>query len=245
MPKHPFQTGELRHRDEKLAVFPRKPEEIKRHIKEYFALISHLDHEIGKVLDELEKQDLMDNTIIVLAGDNGLALGQHGLMGKQSCYEHSNHVPLIFSGPGIPKNVRTDSFAYLLDIYPTLCDLLHIDIPESVDGKSLKPTIETPNTNIREDIYIAFGCSQRAVKTKQYKLIEYVYRGKHIKTQLFDLVQDPWETKNLSEDPEMKSRIVALRKKMIEYRDEWGELNTFWGKTWWIGFLKSNPQYHN
>ena len=245
LPKHPFRTGELKHRDEKLAAFPRAPQEIKRHIKEYYAMITHLDYEIGKVLTELENQGLMNNTIIVLAGDNGLALGQHGLMGKQSCYEHSNHVPLIFTGPGIPRNVRTDSFAYLLDIYPTLCDYLDIPIPKSVDGKSLKMAMETPNTNIQEDLYIAFGSSQRAVKTKQYKLIEYVFRGKHIKTQLFDLVQDPWETTNLSEDPDMFEVIESLRGRLIHYRDDWDELTTHWGKIWWNGFLKSNPKYRD
>ena len=95
---HPFDTGALRIRDENLAEFPRAPEEVRQHIAEYYAMITHLDYQLGRVLDTLEVKGLRENTIIVFAADNGLAVGQHGLMGKQNCYEHSVRVPLIFSG---------------------------------------------------------------------------------------------------------------------------------------------------
>jgi arylsulfatase A-like enzyme len=243
VPKHPFENGEMRGRDEKLATFPRRPEEVKHHIKEYYAMISHLDYEIGKVLDELEHQKLLENTIIILAGDNGLAVGQHGLMGKQSCYEHSNHVPLIFAGPGIPRDARTDAFVYLFDIYPTLCEFIGVPKPPSVDGTSFVPAFNNSDPTIRDSLYFAFTKYQRAIKTKRYKLIEYVIRGEHTMTQLFDLTKDPWECRNIAADPEKKEIIKQLRQLMIHYRDEWDELKTPWGITWWSGFLKNNPQY--
>ncbi len=121
---HPFDNGELHVRDELLAGFPRTPEEIRRHLAEYYAMISHLDTQLERLLAALQAKGILEDTIIVLVGDNGLALGQHGLMGKQSCYDHSVRVPLVFAGPGVPRGVRTDAFAYLLDLFPTLCELV-------------------------------------------------------------------------------------------------------------------------
>ncbi|MGL1891397.1 MAG: sulfatase-like hydrolase/transferase [Spirochaetaceae bacterium] len=241
--KYPFNNGGLGNRDEKLASYPRKPDEVKEHIAEYYGMISHLDYEIGRVLDELQNQNLLESTIIVLAGDNGLALGQHGLMGKQSCHEHSVRVPLIFSGPGIPENVQLDSMVYLYDIYPTLCDYSGLSTPETVDGKSLMPLIYGKKESVRDDLYLVYSRYQRGVKTKQYKLIEYVLRGKHLKTQLFDLQNDPLEIKNLASNPEYRDVIKTLRDKMVKNRDEWDETKTHWGKFWWEAFSRSNRSY--
>ena len=131
-PEHPFDNGELRIRDEMLADFPRTPAEIRRrHNAEYYAMISHLDAQIGRVLDVLDAKGLADETIVVLAGDNGLAIGRHGLMGKQNMYDHSVHVPLLMRGPGVPQGEIRDAQCYLLDIYPTLCDLTPAGIPMS------------------------------------------------------------------------------------------------------------------
>ena len=128
LPLHPFDNGALDIRDELLAGHPREEVEVRRHIAEYYAMITHLDAETGRLLDVLERRGLIDDTIIVMAGDNGLAVGQHGLMGKQNLYEHSVRVPLIFAGPGVPRGETRDSYAYLLDIFPTLCDLA--DVPD-------------------------------------------------------------------------------------------------------------------
>jgi arylsulfatase A-like enzyme len=240
---HPFDNGHLKIRDEKLAKFPRDPKEIKNHIKEYYAMISHLDYEIGRVIKQVEELDLLDNTIFILAGDNGLAVGQHGLMGKQSCYEHSNRVPLIFAGPGIQQNMKTDAYAYLFDIFPTICEMLDVSIPKSVDGTSLVPAMNDKSQKIRDTVFYAYEQFQRSVKDRKYKLIEVVVRGKHVMTQLFDLEKDPWETNNLATNPEFMEKIEDFRKLLIQYRDEWEELETPWGKTFWKGFLKANPQY--
>ena len=102
---HHFDNGALKVRDELLAQFPRDPGEIREHIADYYAMITHLDAQIGRVIDAVKQRGSLENTIIVLAGDNGLALGQQGLMGKQNLYEHSLRVPLVFSGPGVPHGL--------------------------------------------------------------------------------------------------------------------------------------------
>ena len=227
----------MRHRDEQLAAYPRNPDEIRRNIAEYYGMISHLDHEIGRLLDALHESGEEDRTIIVFTGDNGLALGQHGWMGKEDCYEHSIRVPLIFAGPGIPENRRLNAYVYLLDIYPTLCDLLGVNIPESVDGKSfarLLTDLEMEDRH-REDLYLAFEIWIRGVKDQRYKLIEYVNDdgpGQHF-TFLYDLKDDPWEITNLAEKPEYRETLQRLRKRMFAYRDAWEEEQHPFGKDYW------------
>ena len=230
---HPFDNGALKVRDEVLAEFPRTPEEIRRHMSEYYGMISHLDHELGKVLDALDDQGLADDTIIVFAGDNGLAVGQHGLMGKQNCYEHSVRVPLIFAGPGVPEGNQTDSFAYLLDIYPTLCEMLEIETPASVEGQSLVPILDDPRASLRQSLYFAYVSSQRAVKTRDYKLIEYRARDRGPQAQLFDLENDPWECNNLISDPSMTSTVADLRREMLRFREEWESGHTERSARFW------------
>ncbi|MBD3185456.1 sulfatase-like hydrolase/transferase [Candidatus Bathyarchaeota archaeon] len=247
--RHPFDNGHLNTRDEKLAPWPRTESIVRRHLKEYYAMITHLDEQIGRVIDAIEREGILDDTIIVLAGDNGLAIGQHGLFGKQNCYEHSNRVPLVFSGPGIPKGKQTTEFAYLLEIYPTLCDLVGIQVPRTVDGRSLVPFIKD-DTKIgnsregnsrREFMYYAHCGQQRAIKNHEYKLIEYVVDGKHVKTQLFNIKKDPWEMHDLSNKTAMKANIDVLRKQMVGYRERWDELNTSWGLEFWKGFARAFP----
>lgn len=230
---HPFDNGDLRGRDEMLAGFPRTPEETRRHLAEYYAMISHLDAQLGRVMDALADRGLLEETIIVFAGDNGLALGQHGLFGKQSCYQHSVRVPLIFAGPGVPAGRQTDAFAYLLDIFPTLCDLAGVTRPASVEGSSLVPAMRDPAEKVRDTLYFAYSDKQRAVRDRRHKLIEYVGNGRHNMTQLFDLQEDPWELRNLVEDPAHAGTLAALRREMIRCRDAWDDRATEWGERFW------------
>ncbi len=230
---HPFDTGALHIRDEELAGFPRAPGEIRRHIAAYYAMITHLDAQMGRVMDALEEQGLRENTIFVFAGDNGLAVGQHGLMGKQNCYEHSVRVPLIFAGPGIPAGVTTETYAYLLDVFPTLCELTGIPIPESVEGASLVPALRDPGVSIRDTLYFAYTGCQRAVKDQRFKLIEYVRGGKRTVTQLFDVIDDPGELRNLAADPGHAHKLAELRDRMGRFRDEWDDEATEWGEQFW------------
>ncbi len=230
---HAFDNGALRIRDEMLATFPRTPEEIRRHLAEYYAMISHLDAQIGRVMEELEQRGLLENTLVVLAGDNGLALGQHGLMGKQSCYDHSVRVPLVVAGPGIPEGARTHAFAYLFDLFPTLCDLSGVPAPASVEGASLAPVLRDPAAEVRDTLYFAYTDCQRAVRDRRHKLIEYVVGGRHSRTQLFDLESDPWEMRNLAADAAHAGVLDHLRAEMLRCRDAWGDRETPWGQTFW------------
>lgn len=232
MTEHPFCYGIESIRDETLAKRPRDPKEIRRHIAEYYAMISHLDYEIGRILEALEQTGKADRTLVILAGDNGLALGQHGLMGKQNCYEHSIRIPLIFSGPGIPEGLLCDQYVYLLDIFPTLCDLLKIDHPKSVEGLSLCPLMQNPNKPLRETLYFAYTDLIRAVKDDRFKLIEYKGQTRH--TQLFDLKADPSERQNLYGSPGSDPTVSRLRSELKRYRDLWEEEKHPLGASFWL-----------
>ncbi len=222
MPEHPFDNGELRIRDEGLAPWPRPPAEIRQHIADYYAMLTHADAQIGRVLDTLRETGQDGNTIIVFAGDNGLALGQHGLMGKQNMYEHSLRVPLIFAGPDVPRGQRRDAYCYLLDIYPTLCSLLGLAAPDTVEGISLTPSMANPAEGIRETLLFAYRGIQRAVKDRHHKLIEYVVNGRRT-TQLFDLRQDPWELDNLAADPSSAGAITRLSRELRRWQSDWDD----------------------
>lgn len=237
---HPFDNGELFVRDELLAGFPRDPIDVLGQIKAYYAMITHLDDQIGKVVQTLKEIGRYDDTIIVFTGDNGLAVGQHGLMGKQNCYEHSIRVPLVLSGPGIAKNAKSDSYVYLSDIFPTLCEFLDLPIPDSVDGISFAPILQGENRDIRHTMYFAYKDFIRAIKDRNHKLLEYVVDGKHTMTQLFDLENDPWEQHNLAWKPEKKSIVSALREEMEEYKTKWDELDTEWGVSFWQVFNRNS-----
>jgi len=223
LPEHPFNfgIGEARgeSRDEDLASYPRGEDEIKQHIADYYAMISHIDHNVGKIIEKLEETGQLDNTIIVFTGDNGLAVGQHGLMGKQNLYEHSIRVPLIMSGVGIEKGNISDNYVYLLDIFPTLCDLAGVNTPQSVEGKSFCPMLCGDSTKTREDLYLCYTSYARGVKDDRFKLIE--YRKEREKSQLFDLINDPLEKENLFAKPEYSKQVKKLRQLMLDYKAEW------------------------
>ena len=233
---HPFDNGDLRGRDEMLAEFPRTPEIVRRHLADYYAMISHLDARIGDIVDAVRRRGLLENTIFVLAGDNGLALGQHGLFGKQSLYEHSVRVPLVFAGPGVPEGARSDALVYLLDIFPTLCDLSGVEIPSSVEGISLAPAIRTPGTAVRDELYLAYTSVHRGVRGGRHKLIEYAVGGRRSMTQLFDIVDDPGERRNLADDPRHAALLAKMRDSMFARRDEWGDCETPWGRQFWSSY---------
>lgn len=198
-PLHPFQFDDLMVRDGLLTDWPRKPEVIQMILSDYYALVTHLDSQIGKIIQTLKDQDLYENTIIVYAADNGLAVGSHGLLGKQSLYEHSTNVPMIIKGPEVPKNETFDTMVYLYDLYPTLSELAGIPAPSQVDGESLVPILTGKTTKVRNSLFTAYRNTVRAVRTPEWKLIRYPERAY---TQLFKLENDPLELNNLAENQE-------------------------------------------
>jgi arylsulfatase A-like enzyme len=144
-----------------------------------------------------------------------LAVGQHGLFGKQNLYEHSTKIPLIIYGKGIPPNQRSEAFVYLTDMFPTICDMLGISIPPSVDGASFYELFDHPDAIHHEYITTTYKSFQRAIRDKRFKLIKYHVNDERT-TQLFDLMNDPYEMNDLSEKDEFQSDLARLNQKMSE-----------------------------
>ncbi len=217
---HPFAFDQLNIRDENLAPWPRTPEIIRESLSDYYALISHMDARIGDIIETLKKDGLFDNTIIVYAADNGLAIGSHGLLGKQDLYEHSTKVPMIISGPGVPKDKVSAALVYLYDLYPTLCSLCKLPAPTGIDGKNLVPVLTGKSDGVRNALYTAYRNTVRAVRTKEWKLIYYPQRNF---IQLFNLERDPLEINNLASAPEFKSKkqeMMLLLKELYTANDD-------------------------
>ncbi|HTU92107.1 MAG TPA: sulfatase-like hydrolase/transferase [Gemmataceae bacterium] len=220
LPQHPFNNGELIVRDERLAPWPRTPDVVRQHLADYYASIAFLDAQVGRILDALRASGQYDNTIIVFSSDHGLAIGSHGLMGKQNLYDHSMHTPLVFAGPGVPRGQQTDALCYLLDIFPTLGELAGVAAPEGNEGKSLVAVLAGKQKRIRSSIFTAYRDVQRAVRGERWKLILYPRINK---TQLFDLKNDPAELKNLTADPRHKGEVERLMQRLKDWQKQVGD----------------------
>lgn len=211
LPMHPFNNGHMDARDEMTAPWPRTESEIKRQVGDYMGAIANLDFQIGRIFELLKQQGEWENTVIIFAADNGLSLGDHGLMGKQNLYEFGGmHVPLTICGPGIPHG-RTGALVYLFDLYPTLCELAKAKIPETAQGKSLLPIIHGTAPKTRDYLMTAYRDSQRSFRDEHWHLIRYPFVNR---TQLFDMDNDPHELHDLASQPEQAPRIAEMMKKL-------------------------------
>lgn len=219
LPLHPFNNGEQFVRDELLAPFPRTPDDVRKHLHDYYAVISAMDHHIGRLLTALKELGQYDNTIFIYSADHGLAVGSHGLFGKQNLYEAGMKPPLLFAGPGIPKG-ETQALAYLLDIFPTVCDIAGTEVPGGLDGKSLKPVIKGLSSGVRDTLFLSYRDVQRAVRDSRYKLIRYPQVNV---TQLFDLQTDPDEINNLADRPQQSERIKTLTVELERWQKALGD----------------------
>jgi arylsulfatase A-like enzyme len=221
LPQLPFDNGMMRGgRDENLAAWPRTEAMIRDQLAEYYGLITHMDEQIGRILAALKQTGHAENTLIIFAADNGLALGSHGLLGKQSVFEHSMRVPLIISGPGIPRGKSTAAFTYLLDLFPTLCDTIGISPPAGLEGESLRPLWEAKKDRVRDSVFLPFMQIQRAVRDERWKLISYPKIG-HM--QLFDLEGDPHEMTNLIDRADHAVHVQRLMKLMNQWQAKVGD----------------------
>ncbi len=217
VPKHPFDQGDAECRDEKLAPFPRTPAAVQVHRSEYYALLSYLDRQLGRIIDALDKSGQADNTYIIVTGDHGLAVGEHGLMGKQNLYDCSVRMPFIVLGPGITGGRRIDSLMYQHCLFPTVCDLAGIAKPATVQFPSLLPLLQGQPGTVFDSVYSAYRGFQRMVRTDQYKLILY---PEVRKLQLFDIQHDPWEINNLADDPSHGSTLAALFRQLKGWQEK-------------------------
>ena len=136
LPEHPFDQGDNRIRDELLAPFPRTREAVQLHRSEYYAHTTYMDSQIGRILDALEKSGKAANTYVIFTGDHGLAVGQHGLMGKQNMYDHSIRMPLLIAGPGVPEGRRVDALVYQHSLFATTCELAGVDPPRPWNSRA-------------------------------------------------------------------------------------------------------------
>ncbi|GAB4132880.1 sulfatase [Thermopirellula anaerolimosa] len=192
----------------------------RRLIHGYYAAVSYMDAQVGKVLTALDELGLEDDTIVILWGDNGFHLGDHGLWTKHTNYEQAARVPLIIAAPGVTlPGSATRQLAEGVDIFPTLCDLAGLpppELPQSIDGVSLAPVLRDPNARVRDHAYHIFPHAKlgRAVRTERYRLVEWRGIDQPAETaefELYDYQTDPLETKNLAAElPEVVTQLRAV-----------------------------------
>lgn len=219
LPRHPFDNGELAVRDEKLAPVPRTEPEMKRHLADYYACVTGLDHHLGRVIAAVKDAGRLDDTIIVYTSDQGLAVGgRHGLMGKQNLYEHVKP-PLIVAGPGVRPG-KSAALVYLFDLFPTVCDLAGVPVPKEAEGKSLVPVTAGKTDRVRDHLFAAYKDCQRMVRDGRWKLIWY---PKIDRVQLFDLSADPDEVDDLSAKPTHAAKVAELRALLAAQQKAWGD----------------------
>ncbi|MDO8544013.1 MAG: sulfatase-like hydrolase/transferase [Opitutaceae bacterium] len=201
LPEHPFAHGHPNLRDEVAVqgVWERRDAVTMRNeLGRHHACSENIDIQIGRVLDRLEAMGELDNTYVFYTSDHGIAIGRHGLQGKQNLYEHTWRVPFIVKGPRIKAGMRARGNIYLLDVLATLCDLAGIAPPESNEGLSFRPVLEGRRDVVREVVYGAYcGGTKpgiRSVKRGDWKLIKYDVLGGQVReTQLFNLAENPEE----------------------------------------------------
>lgn len=208
-------------RDEKLAPFPRTERSIKVNRQEYYAIITHMDQQIGRILDALERSGKGDDTYIFFTADHGLAVGQHGLVGKQNMYDHSVRVPFIMAGPDVPEGESHQAPIYLQDVMPTTLELAGVPKPDHVQFHSLLPLSRGERSSHAYDaIYGAYLQLQRMVTMDGFKLIVY---PKAKRLRLYDLQRDPLEMHDLASHPEQQARIRALFARLRQLQQETGD----------------------
>ncbi len=198
---HPFPHGHPNLRDE-VAVSgvwdKRDPNTIRNELGREFACSENIDHHLSRVLTKLAAMNELENTYILYTADHGMAIGRHGLQGKQNLYQHTWRVPMVITGPGITPNSRAEGNVYLLDLLATLCDLAGIDTPPSSEGLSFKPVLHGVTKTVRDTLYGVYNGGTkpgiRAIKQGDWKLIKFdVLDGTVQQTQLFNLKENPNE----------------------------------------------------
>ena len=214
LPAHPFPHGHPGLRDEVAVsgVWENRDERtIRNEIGREFACSENIDIQVGRVLEKLKAMGELDNTYIFYTADHGMAIGRHGLQGKQNLYEHTWRVPFVVKGPGIEPGSRAPGNIYLLDVLATLCDLTGVTPPESNEGLSFKPVLEGKKPAVRDVLYGVYNGGtkpgMRSVKQGDWKLIKYdVLDGTVRETQLFNLAENPDEFLKEHQDP----KVIAL-----------------------------------
>ncbi|HUG89536.1 MAG TPA: sulfatase-like hydrolase/transferase [Planctomycetaceae bacterium] len=220
LPEHPFDHGNFRGRDELLFEWPRTPEMVRDELAVYYAVITHMDAQIGRILAALDETGQRENTLVIFTSDHGLAVGSHGLRGKQSMYEHTIGVPLVMSGPGISRGARSDAQCCLRDLFPTVCELCGIPVPVAVEGRSLRPVLAGEAESVHPFVVGYFRNFQRMIRTDEWKLIWYPHLNRY---QLFNLDSDPDELRDRVGEADSAGVVADLRGKLEAWLRKHGD----------------------
>lgn len=193
----------------------------------YHAAVSYMDAQLGRLLDEFDKLGLAKNTIVILWGDHGWHLGDHGMWCKHTNYEQAAHIPFLVSAPGMKSGVRSSSLVESVDLYPTLCELAGLPVPAGLDGASFARTLRDPKAPTKEAVLHVYPRGQRigrAVRTERYRLVEWKNPGEAADAavlELYDYASDPEETRNLAaEKPEVVAQLRAFLAKQPEAKPQ-------------------------
>ena len=204
----------------------------------YYGLVSFVDYQIGRVIEHLKAHNLLQNTLIVINSDHGIQLGEHGLYKKRNFYEQTVAVPLIFSWPGkLPQGMVIDELVEMIDFLPTVMDLVSIETPAEIPGRSMMPLIRGEVDSWREVVFSELDHSMSPytalrvysgrrimVRSKQWKMI--YFRDARVPSEdgaLYDMVGDSGETKNLYNDAEY-AEVVSMMKNRVS---DWSEGKQF------------------
>ncbi len=194
-------------------------------IRHYYAFATLIDHQIGRIVEHLEKKGLADNTIIIFSSDHGESLGSHGGMTDKgfSHYEEVQRIGLIIKDPGLPESQRgkqRDELASLIDLYPTILDYAGgIYDKQKIHGRSLVPLIEGKSVKWRDCVFVEFFCiggMATNMVTCRHGNIKYGYTCSN-KDELYDLSIDPHEMKNLIDDPSYQDTVLMMRKRIYTF----------------------------
>ena len=190
--------------------------------QENYAMLTHFDDNLGRILETLDKTGIADNTIVAFMSDHGTNLGENGVMGKENLYELTLRAPLILRGPGMASGKRIHTRVYLQDIMPTLLELGQAKIPDHVEFKSLLSLIENKQTSHYKAIYGAFKDRMRCIVMNDLKLIRY-YKPEGKVDRLYDLTKDPDETNDLAQNPAYSKSIGELQGQLIKSAQKYND----------------------
>ena len=203
-------------------------------IRAYHACVSYIDAQLGKILDALEANDLTQNTVVVLLGDHGWKLGEHGMWCKHTDFELDTRIPLIINAPKFKRNVKTKAFAEYVDLFPTLVDLCGFEIPSQLQGKSLVPVLKDPSANVKEQAFSVWP-SYRAprndpekailgfsVRTQKFRYTEWIqiHTGELLDRELYDHELDPMENKNEIDNENYRTELPKLSALIKDFRQK-------------------------
>jgi arylsulfatase A-like enzyme len=180
----------------------------------YYACVSYTDAMVGKLLDELERLDMRENTIVILMGDHGWQLGEHALWCKHALFNTSTYTPLMISAPGFKAGQRTEALVEFVDIYPSLCELAGVPLPEHLQGKSFVPLLKNPSKGWKDAVFSRYHGGE-SVTTERYSYSEW-NDGNHM---LYDHKKDPDENVNVAGLPEYAQLVEKLAGRLEKHRE--------------------------